>query len=118
TNQTAKQKNYLIGMLRSSRIIPLPARLKNTLNEYVKNNSKQVDAEAKEKLRQTFADAYKKIHLPLEKEVMKAQMELYTRRVSTYNFLQTDAQKNEISGENGVATLVEQIFANSIFINE
>lgn len=117
TNELASQRYYLMGgILRSSRIVPQPVRLKNLLTEYVAETQKG-NSEAREKLQKTLDEAYEKIHLPLEKDILKAHIELYTHRVGKLDFLPNLSSQSEMDGIDPIAQFIDQVFATSIFTN-
>ena len=112
TNEKAKQDNYLMGMLRSSKFAVLPYRIGKTLEYYISQN------EAKRKdvlpqLNDLIESNFKDYHLPLEKEVLAKQLGLYASK-SNYPLPAIVAEIGK-NNDNDFTAYVNSIFDESIF---
>ena len=112
TNEKAKQGNYLMGMLRSSKFAVLPYKIGKNLEYYVSQN----EAKRKEvmpKLSALIESSYKEFHLPLEKEVLAKQLGLYASKVN----YPLPELISEIGGKNNndFSTYIDAIFELSMF---
>ncbi|MCX7551423.1 S46 family peptidase [Xanthomarina sp. F2636L] len=112
TNEKAKHDNYLVGMLRSSTFAALPYRLGGAFEQYADAN----EAKREEMLPrlQSFVDnAYKDIYLPLEKEVLAKQLELYTTK-SNYDLPELITEVGS-KNNNDFTSYINSAFDSSIF---
>ncbi len=75
TNEKVKQRNYIFGMLRSSKFSILPYRIGRTLEQYVSANEEK-RKDILPRLQGLVNNSYKDYHLPLEKEVFAKQLNL------------------------------------------
>lgn len=81
TNLQSRHDNYLIGLLRSSTFAALPYSLGNALLYY----SRQNEAKRREVYTQiegNLSGIYDNLHLPLEKDVLGALVNLYAAKAS------------------------------------
>lgn len=119
TNISARNRNYLFGgILRSSRVISLPNRLKNTFTEYIALDKKARKKDKKEEVKNTVEEFKNKIYMPLEKDIMLAQLELYTKRAHQLDVLAKYSEGNLTSDKASVSTFTENLFNNSIYLND
>lgn len=115
TNEKAQHDNYLIGILRASKFAVLPSRLGSALKQYAESN----DAARENMLPklQPFVDAsFKDFHLPLEKEILAKQLNLYASK-SNYplpELVKDIADKNS----NDFTAFVDSVFDASIFTSK
>lgn len=118
TNNAVRNKNYLLGgILRSSRIISLPNRLKNTFTEYLALDKKSRGKAEKKEVKKAVEEIKNKIYMPLEKDVMSAQLELYTRRAHQLDAHTKYLEDNSVADGAFVSAYVENLFNNSIYTN-
>ena len=115
TNEKAKQANYLISLLRSSKFAVLPNRIGQNLEYYIGQNEAKRE-ELKPRLNALIVSSYKDFYLPLEKEVLAKQLGLYASK-SNYPLPEIVA---EIGGKNNndFTSYVNTIFDESIFISK
>ena len=112
TNEKVKQRNYLFGMLRSSKFAILPYRIGNTLEQYVAaNEAKRKDILPR--LSALIEGQYKEYHLPLEKEVLSKQLNLLATN-STYPLPELIAEVGS-KNNNDFTSYVDAIFNLSMF---
>lgn len=78
TNEISQHNNYLMMMLRA-RMAVLPYRLGNALSYYSEQNDAK-KAEMIDKLREEIESSYDRLHLPLEKDLLAAQLNLYSSK--------------------------------------
>ena len=112
TNEKTQQRNYLFGMLRSSKFAPLSYRLGNALQSYISANEAGRE-NMKTRLNSYVEGQYNDYHLPLEKEVLAKQLGLLASK-SNYPLPELVA---EIGGKNNndFSSYVDAIFELSIF---
>ncbi|CDF78825.1 peptidase, S46 family [Formosa agariphila KMM 3901] len=79
TNKKAKQGNYLVGLLRTSKFAALPYSLGKNLEYYASQNEAKRQ-ELLPKLQASIDNSYKDFYLPLEKEVFAKQLGLYATK--------------------------------------
>ena len=115
TNEKAKQGNYLIGMLRSSKFAVLPYRIGKSLEYYASQNEAKRE-ELKPELNSLIESSYKDFYMPLEKEVLAKQLGLYALK-SNYPL---PAIVEEMGGKNNndFTSYVNTIFDESIFTSK
>ncbi|MBD0780092.1 S46 family peptidase [Maribacter sp. ANRC-HE7] len=115
TNEKAKQANYLISLLRSSKFAVLPNRIGKNIEYYIGQNEAKRE-ELKPRLNALIVSSYKDFYLPLEKEVLAKQLGLYASK-SNYPLPEIVA---EIGGKNNndFTSYVNTIFDESIFISK
>jgi hypothetical protein len=83
TNEKARHDNYLMTMLRTSVMAALPSRLGKQLENYAKAD----DAKRKElypRLVAAIEQTFETVYLPLEKDVLAAQLKLYSTKSAGY----------------------------------
>lgn len=83
TNEKAKHDNYLMTLLRGSDFAILPYRLGSGLKQYISAPDAQKEF-IKSRLEEMIEEAFETIYMPLEKDVMAAQLKLYSKKASTY----------------------------------
>jgi hypothetical protein len=110
TNDKAKHDNYLIAILRSSKFSILPYRIGAGFNAYL-----EADEAARKKMlprmKAMVEGQFQDYHLPLEKEILAAQLKLYSSK-SNYPLPPTVA---EVAKKGDFETYVNSIFELSIF---
>lgn len=111
TNEKARHDNYLTGLLRTSSMATLPNRLNKMLTAYAKADAAK-RAEMKPEVEKTVADTYEKLYLPLEKDMLAAELELYATKSAGYPIAEKAA---EVAKSGNYKAWVENAFAKSIF---
>lgn len=112
TNEKVKQRNYIFGMLRSSKFAILPYRVGRTLEQYVAaNEAKRKDILPR--LSAMIENQYKDYHLPLEKEVLAKQLNLLASN-SNYPLPEIIAEIGS-KNNNDFTSYVEAVFNLSLF---
>ena len=112
TNEKAKQDNYLIGLLRSSKFAVLPYRVGSGLKQYVSAS----EAERKNllpRLEGFIESSYKDFYLPLEKEVLAKQLGLLASK-SNYSLPELVAEIGQ-KNDNDFTAYIDAIFELSMF---
>lgn len=113
TNEASAHNNYL-GLLLRTRIATIPYRLGNTIAYYLEQNEAK-QAEVKPKLDGEINNLYEGLYLPLEKDVLAAQLNLYNGKAKDVAPMISEiASENDNSIESW-KTYLETAFANSIF---
>ena len=83
TNEKARQDNYLIGLLRTSTFAVLPYSLGRGLQAYANSNENGRTAMMPQ-LEEAVNESYKTLYIPLEKDVLAAQLHLYATKSVGY----------------------------------
>src|SRR5690606_30633025 len=81
TNDKAKHDNYLTGILRGSKFAALPYRMGGALEQYAAANE-AARANMLPRLESFIESSYKDYHLPLEKEILAKQLNLYASKAN------------------------------------
>jgi hypothetical protein len=79
TNEKARHDNYLMTLFRTSAFGALPMRLGRQLDAYAKADPAK-RKEMADGLRATIEETFESIYLPLEKDVLAAQLKLYSSK--------------------------------------
>ena len=115
TNQKAQHDNYLTGILRGSKFAALPYRLGSALEQFTKSNEAARE-NMLPRLQDFIESSYKDYYLPLEKEILAKQLNLYASKT---NYPLPDIVKDVADKNNNDFTAyVESIFDNSIFTSK
>ncbi|SDI63162.1 S46 family peptidase [Winogradskyella thalassocola] len=112
TNEKAKQSNYLLGILRSSKFAVLPYRIGAAFKQYAGAN----EAERKNllpRLEAYIENNYKDYHLPLEKEILAKQLGLLASK-SNYSLPELVAEIGQ-QNDNDFTAYTNAIFDLSLF---
>ncbi|CAH8283079.1 peptidase S46-like protein [Mariniflexile fucanivorans] len=112
TNEKAKQDNYLLGMLRSSKFAVIPSRIGQNLQYYIGQNEAKRN-EMQPKLDALIESSYKDLFMPLEKEVFAKQLGLYASK-SNYPIPEIVAEIGA-KNNNDFTSYIANIFSESIF---
>jgi hypothetical protein len=83
TNEKARHDNYLVGLLRTSTFAVLPYSLGRGLEAYA-NANENGRAAMLPQLEEGINESYKTLYLPLEKDVLAAQLKLYATKSAGY----------------------------------
>lgn len=114
TNEKARHDNYLNGgILRSSSMASLPYVLGNGLLFYAEQN----DAKRQEvlpKLKEEIDNRYKGLYMPLEKEMLAAQLNLYASKGGKDQISPAIATLYEANGHD-FTSYIQKIWDKSIF---
>ena len=115
TNENARHDNYLSMMLRSKMGIT-PYRLGTALEFYAEQNEAK-RAELLPKLKEDIENAYKGTYMPLEREVLAAQLDLYSRKASNIAPMVAEIAKTA-KNKSDWRKYLDTAFAKSIFQSE
>ncbi len=77
TNEKAKHDNYLFGFLRTSSFAAFPYSIGAAIVRTMDASNGELPEEMKAKLIEAAKDNFEGLYLPLEKDVLAAQLELY-----------------------------------------
>ncbi|MGV3461185.1 MAG: S46 family peptidase [Flavobacterium sp.] len=91
TNEKARHDNYLTGMLRTSTLATLPYSFGRGLEAYLAANE-GTKTQMLPELQAGIEDAYKTMYIPLEKDVLAAQLKLYATKSTGYEIAPYVAQ--------------------------
>ncbi len=116
TNENGRHDNYLMGMLRSSNLALIPFRIGSALL-YYQQQGKEVQERILPQIQEEIDNLYKGFYLPLEKEVLAAELNLYAAKagdelVAPYI--------EELKAKNGgdFTAFIEQAGTKSIFASK
>ncbi|SRX74560.1 S46 family peptidase [Aequorivita antarctica] len=113
TNENSRHNNY-IGLLLRTRMASIPYRLGNDINYYLQQNEAK-QAEMKPKLDAEIDDFYEGLYLPLEKDVLAAQLKLYSTKAKDIAPMVAQAASANNKTEAGWKNYIDTAFKNSIF---
>ncbi|MBY8962823.1 S46 family peptidase [Flavobacterium sp. D11R37] len=113
TNEKARHDNYLIGLLRTSTFAVLPYSLGRGLEAYANSNQNGRAAMMPE-LEEGINESYKTLYLPLEKDVLAAQLKLYATKSAGYPIAPYIDELGKPANYDYTA-VVNKAFDNSIF---
>jgi len=115
TNEKSRHDNYLTSVLRNSNFGAGPASLGQGIEYYVAQNDAK-KAEVLPKLKEQIEASYQGIYLPLERDVLIAELNLYNKK-SGYPVAPYVAELAKAN--NGDFTkFVDEAFASSIFTSK
>lgn len=113
SNEKARHDNYLMTLFRTSAMGVLPSRLGKSLETYAKADAakqKELYPKLKEAIEQSFAT----MHLPLEQDVLAAQLNLYASKSTGYPLAKIVAELSK-TNNNDFSKYVASAFQLSIF---
>jgi len=113
TNEISRHNNYLMMMLRV-RMATIPYRLGNTIGYYIEQNEAK-QAEIQPKLDEEITSLYDGLYLPLEKDLLAAQLDLYSRKAQNIAPMVAEFAKENNQGLLGWKGYVDEILSKSIF---
>ncbi|MDK7674903.1 S46 family peptidase [Weeksella virosa] len=116
TNLQAMHDNYLMGMLRSSAFAMAPYRIGNALANYAEANEAK-RKEMRPQIQALLDATYDKMYLPLEKDVLAAQLNLYATKAKQAGiapYVSTLAANNN----NNFTQWVNDAFGKSFFADK
>ena len=113
TNKASAHDNYL-GLLLRTRMATIPYRLGNSIDYYLQQNEAK-QAEVKPKLEAEINDLYEGIYMPLEKDVLAAQLKLYSTKAENVAPLVARIATANNKSEAGWNDYFNTAFENSIF---
>lgn len=110
TNDKSRHDNYLISLLRSSKFSILPYRVGGAFKRYLEADEAQ-RKQMLPRIKGLINSQYQDYHLALEKDVLAAQLSLYS---SKSNYSLPDAVK-ELASKEDINDYVNAMFELSIF---
>lgn len=116
TNEKARQDNYLVGMLRTSDFAAMPSSLGRGIEQYI-NAPEAQKAEIRTGLQEYIDEVYKTMYIPIEKDVLAAQLNLYATKSTGYDIAPYVA-KIAKANNNDFTKFVNDAFATSIFASK
>lgn len=114
TNLNARHNNYLTGLLRTCNFSVLPYRFGAALNALLKEEDTLKQAEIKQSIMGMMDDTYKTLYIPLEKDILAAQLNLYATKGNEAGLAKLVAKIGE-ENNNDFSAYVNSAFENSIF---
>nr|MBA3900720.1 S46 family peptidase [Bacteroidota bacterium] len=116
TNEDSRHDNYLLGLLRTSTFSVLPNSLGSAIEKYIEM-ADSAKAPMLAKIQESIKNSYEGLHIPLEKDMMAAQLNLYSNKAKGGNLAPYVAELAETNGYD-FTVFVTEAFANSIFGSE
>jgi V8-like Glu-specific endopeptidase len=113
TNANSSHNNYLSMLLRTQMAI-IPYRLGNDIDYYLQQNEAK-QAELKPKIDAEIDDFYEGLYLPLEKDVVAAQLKLYSTKAKDIAPMVAQVASANNKTDAGWNTYINTVFNNSIF---
>ncbi len=113
TNENSRHNNY-IGLLLRTKMATIPYRLGNDINYYLQQNEAK-QAELTPKLTAQIEDLYEGIYLLLEKDVLAAQLKLYSTKAKDIAPMVAQVAVENNKTDSGWNNYVDTAFKNSIF---
>lgn len=116
TNEKSRHDNYLIGMLRTSAFAALPYSLGRSLEIYAGGNEAMRTGMIGD-LKAGIDESYATLYIPLEKDVLAAQLGLYATKATGYEIAPMVA-KIAKEYNNDFNAYVNKAFDKSIFASK
>ncbi|MCZ4318495.1 S46 family peptidase [Aequorivita viscosa] len=113
TNEASRHDNYLRLLLRTNMAI-LPYRLGGAIDYYLQQNEAK-QAEVKPKIEAEINNLYDGLYLPLEKDVLAAQLRLYSTKAENIAPMVARLATANNDSETGWENYLNTAFENSIF---
>jgi len=116
TNEKARHDNYLTGLLRTSAFAANPYSIGRGLEQYTSANAegrKAMDAD----LKAYIDEVYGTLYIPLEKDVLAAQLKLYSTKSTGYEVAPLVAKIGK-ENNNDFTAYVNNAFDKSIFASK
>jgi V8-like Glu-specific endopeptidase len=113
TNANSSHNNYLSMLLRTQMAI-IPYRLGNDIDYYLQQNEAK-QAELKPKIDAEIDDFYEGLYLPLEKDVVAAQLKLYSTKAKDIAPMVAQVASANNKTDADWNTYINTVFNNSIF---
>ena len=114
TNLNARHNNYLVGLLRTSNFSVLPYKFGGAINAFMKEEDSLKKAEIKAEILKMIDETYKTLYIPLEKDVLAAQLNLYVTKGSEAGLAKL-VEKIGKENNNDFTSYINQAFNSSIF---
>lgn len=116
TNEKARHDNYLISLLRTSTYGQFPYVLGSKLLNYAASNDAKRQ-ELRPEIVESIDAAFENIHLPLEKDVLASQLNLYAEKSEGYPIAPL---VNSIgsANDNNFTSFIENAFEKSVFTSK
>ena len=116
TNEKARQDNYLVGLLRTSAFAAMPFNLGKGLEQYA-NSPEAARQQMLPDLQAYIDETYKTMYVPLEKDVLVAQLNLYATKSTGYAIAPYVAKLAK-ENNNDFSGFVNDAFSKSIFASK
>ena len=117
TNLKARHDNYLQGLVRTSDLAVMPMRIGASIEKALNEKDETKKAESLSKIKGMIEEMYASLYMPLEKDVLAAQLKLYTTKGSEYGltpFMSDLAKKNN----NDFSSYINETAKTSIFASK
>jgi len=119
TNQKSKENNYLLMALRSSKLATIPSRMESMLLQLFSDKSSDFTTEKfLMKNKSDIDNFYNGFYAPLEVDVYKSRLALYTTKTNEPISILFDAWMKYKEGTQTFDTFIENAITNSIFSSQ
>ena len=117
TNLKARHDNYLQGLVRTSDLAVMPMRIGASIEKALNEKDETKKAESLTKIKGMIEDMYASLYMPLEKDVLAAQLKLYTTKGNEYGLtpFMTDLGKKN---NNDFSSYINETAKTSIFASK
>ncbi len=112
TNEISRHNNYLSLLIRT-RMATLPYRLGKSMEYYLEQNEAK-QAELRPKLEEEIENLYSGLSIPLEKDMLVAQLSLYSKKAENIAPLVAEVSANNSTVE-AWNKYIDTSFKNSVF---
>ncbi len=114
TNLNARHNNYLMGLLRTCNFSVLPYKLGMGMQAMIKAEDSIKRAQITSHLIEIINESYDTYHLPLERDILAAQLNLYATKGSEAGLAELVA-KIATENNNDFSNYINKAFETSIF---
>lgn len=116
TNEKARHDNYLTGLIRTSAFAANPYSIGRGLEQYANANAEGRKAIDKD-LKAYIEEVYSTLYMPIEKDVLAAQLKLYSTKSTGYEIAPLVAKIGK-ENNNDFTGYVNNAFDKSIFASK
>lgn len=116
TNEKARHDNYLVGLLRTSTLAVLPYSLGRGLEVYA-NANEAAREQMLPQLKEAITESYATLYMPLEKDVLAAQLNLYATKSTGFAVAPYVSEVGKANNYN-YTKFVNDAFDASVFSSE
>lgn len=114
TNLKARHDNYLTGLMRTSNMAALPFRIGMMVERAMNEKDEAKKTKMLEQTKAMIEESYATMYMPLEKDVLAAQLNLYATKGFEYGLAPMVADIAK-SNNNNFTTFINKTVDNSIF---
>jgi len=113
TNEKARHDNYLTSLIRTCNFSVLPFKIGSLIDLYIKETGSKKE-ETLVKLHTMINELYGSLHIPLEKDILAAQLHLYATKGNEAGLAKLTAEIAK-NNNNDFTNYINTAFDNSVF---